>query len=77
MLANRILANYAQTTGGAMHITIIITPVNNAPLAVDDTAQTDENIDVSIDILANDSDIERDELLISTIGSANNGTKPH
>jgi gliding motility-associated-like protein/uncharacterized repeat protein (TIGR01451 family) len=37
-------------------VTIIITPVNDPPVALDDTAITAENSPVTVDVLANDTD---------------------
>nr|MDQ3392783.1 Ig-like domain-containing protein [Bacteroidota bacterium] len=46
-------------------VTINITAVNDAPIAMDNTAETDKNVPVTIDVLANDSDIEDDLLVVS------------
>ncbi|EOX4447999.1 tandem-95 repeat protein, partial [Vibrio alginolyticus] len=43
-----------------------ITPVNDAPIATNDAIQTDEDSQVVIDVLANDSDIEGDDLIITS-----------
>ncbi|MCR9335754.1 tandem-95 repeat protein, partial [Vibrio alginolyticus] len=43
-----------------------ITPVNDAPIATNDAIQTDEDSLVVIDVLANDSDIEGDDLIITS-----------
>ena len=58
-------------------VTVAITPVNDAPLAQDDTATTNQNTPVTIastTLLANDSDIDGDALNISNVGNANNGS---
>ena len=39
-------------------VPITVTPVNDAPVAVDDDATTDEDVPVDINVLANDSDID-------------------
>ncbi|MCV5838294.1 Ig-like domain-containing protein, partial [Escherichia coli] len=44
-----------------------ITPVNDAPIATNDAIQTDEDSQVVIDVLANDSDIEGDDLIITSV----------
>ena len=57
-------------------VEVTVTPVNAAPVAVDDTATVDEGGDVSISastLLANDSDAEEDALTITAVGSAVNG----
>jgi len=41
-------------------IIILVTPVPDAPVAVDDYASTPEDVPVTIDILANDFDVETD-----------------
>ncbi|MCR9494705.1 tandem-95 repeat protein, partial [Vibrio alginolyticus] len=43
-----------------------IKPVNDAPIATNDAIQTDEDSQVVIDVLANDSDIEGDDLTITS-----------
>ncbi|TAE01977.1 MAG: tandem-95 repeat protein [Oscillatoriales cyanobacterium] len=58
-------------------VTVAITSVNDAPLAQDDTATTNQNTPVTIastTLLANDSDIDGDVLNISKVGNANNGS---
>ncbi|KPP91205.1 MAG: putative Ca2+-binding protein [Rhodobacteraceae bacterium HLUCCA08] len=40
-------------------------PVNDAPVAQDDTASTDEDTPVTIDVLANDSDVDGDPLTVT------------
>lgn len=57
-------------------VTLTINNVNDAPIATDDVAQTDENQAVSIDVLANDSDIENDTLTVITavVAAQNQGT---
>jgi len=50
-------------------ITITITPVNDAPVAVDDTATTVQGQAVTIDVLANDSDPDGDPLTVAVPNS--------
>lgn len=47
---------------------------NQAPIAVDDSAETTENTLVIIPVLANDSDPDADALTISSVTQAANGT---
>ena len=54
-------------------VTVTVTPVNDAPEAADDTAETDEDTPVVIDVLDNDSDPDGDPLDV-TGGTADNGT---
>ncbi|ELV8771038.1 tandem-95 repeat protein, partial [Vibrio harveyi] len=46
-------------------VAVTVNPVNDAPVAVDDTVTTDEDTAVTIDVLANDSDLENDQLTIT------------
>ncbi|MFH0271101.1 tandem-95 repeat protein [Vibrio jasicida] len=45
-------------------VTISVNPVNDAPVAVDDIATTDEDTPVTIDVLSNDTDLDNDTLTI-------------
>ncbi|MEL6565145.1 MAG: Ig-like domain-containing protein, partial [Pseudomonadota bacterium] len=60
-------------TDSAIH-TINVAPQGDAPVTVDDTAETDEDTPVTIDPLANDSDPDGDPLEISGTPTAENGT---
>ncbi len=62
--------------GGSDTATVIVTvtPVNDAPLAVDDAADTLEDTPVTIDVLANDSDVDGDTLSVATVDQPGNGT---
>ena len=53
---------------------ITINPVNDAPDAVADAITTDEDVPVTIQVLANDSDEEGDALTITGVTQALNGT---
>ncbi|EKO3866029.1 tandem-95 repeat protein, partial [Vibrio harveyi] len=46
-------------------VAVTVNPVNDAPVAVNDTVSTDEDTAVTIDVLANDSDPENDTLTIT------------
>jgi CSLREA domain-containing protein len=48
--------------------------VNDAPVATDDTAETDEDTAKDISVLGNDTDVDGDSLSISSVGSAGHGT---
>ncbi|MGO4914896.1 Hint domain-containing protein [Pseudogemmobacter sp. W21_MBD1_M6] len=52
----------------------IILPENTAPVAVDDTATTDEDTPVTIDVLGNDTDIDGDTLTVTGTPTALHGT---
>ncbi|MBE4296125.1 tandem-95 repeat protein, partial [Vibrio parahaemolyticus] len=60
---------YVVTSGGVSESTTVnvdVTPVNDAPVAKDDTAITDEDTPVTIDVLPNDTDIDGDKLSIQS-----------
>ena len=48
-----------------------VTPVNDAPVAVDDTFTTPEDTSIIIDVRTNDSDIDNDPLTVTQINGAN------
>jgi hypothetical protein len=48
-------------------VSITINPVNDAPTATDDSATTNEDVSVDINVLGNDSDIDGDALSVSAI----------
>src|SRR5213075_248131 len=54
-------------------VTVIVTPVNDPPVALDDSASTPEDVPVTLAPLANDSDLDGDSLII-TVATATNGT---
>ncbi|HFD4054921.1 TPA: tandem-95 repeat protein [Vibrio parahaemolyticus] len=47
-------------------VTVTVTPVNDSPVAVDDTVSTQEDTAVTIDVLPNDSDVDGDNLSIES-----------
>jgi hypothetical protein len=55
-------------------VKITVRPVNDPPQAVDDTAATDEDEAVTIDVLANDTDIDSDTLIVAALTQGANGT---
>jgi len=55
-------------------VTIAVNPVNDAPMAEDDTATIDERVPIDIDVLANDSDVDDDELSVSGVTQPTKGT---
>lgn len=50
------------------------TPLNMAPVAAADSATTDEDTSVLIDVLSNDTDPDADDVLLVSVGAATNGT---
>ncbi|HCM0809661.1 TPA: tandem-95 repeat protein, partial [Vibrio parahaemolyticus] len=60
---------YIVTSGGVSEsttVTVNVTPVNDAPVAKDDIATTQEDTAVTIDVLPNDTDIDGDTLRIDS-----------
>jgi gliding motility-associated-like protein len=56
-------------------LTVTVTPVNDAPIAVEDTASVLENaIMISTDVISNDIDVDGDILLLSAISYSGLGT---
>ena len=55
-------------------VSIAVTPVNDPPLATDDTASVAEDGSVAIDVRANDSDVDGDTLLPATVSDPPHGT---
>ena len=50
---------------------VLVDPVNDAPLARDDEASTDEDTAILIDVLANDQDVDGDTLTITGANAVN------
>jgi uncharacterized delta-60 repeat protein len=58
----------AQNASATSTLSITILPVNDAPVATADTATLDEDAaPITIDVLANDSDVDGDSLVISNV----------
>ncbi|WP_156489109.1 tandem-95 repeat protein, partial [Marinomonas gallaica] len=60
--------SYTITDGTATdsaEVTVTVDAVNDGPVAVDDTASTNEDTVVTIDVLANDTDLDGDTLTIT------------
>jgi hypothetical protein len=55
-------------------VTVTVNPINDAPVAVDDSATTDEDTPVTIDVLANDTDVDGDTLTVESVTDGSNGT---
>jgi VCBS repeat-containing protein len=48
-------------------VNITVNPINDPPVASDDAATTDEDTAVTVDVLANDSDVDGDSLAVSSV----------
>ena len=64
------------TDSGTVTVTVMAPPppANNAPVATDDEADTDEDMAVEIDVLANDTDADGDSLTVMDATAPGNGT---
>ena len=70
-------ANDGALDSNTATVSLTISPVNDAPLAVNDIASTDEDITLTIaksTLLANDSDIDGDTLGLINVSNPINGT---
>ena len=65
----------SDTTGltASSQLVVTVTPVNDAPVAVNDSDSTHEDTPIELKVLENDTDIDGDTLTI-TAAAANNGT---
>jgi RHS repeat-associated protein len=54
-------------------VNLMITAVNDPPVAIDDAASTTANIPITIDVLSNDADIDGDALTLSAVGTPSQG----
>lgn len=54
-------------------VTVIVEPVNDNPIAVDDNAKTSEGVPTNIDVLANDSDPDNDVRTVTEVTDGENG----
>jgi Ca2+-binding RTX toxin-like protein len=63
-------------TGGTdtATVTVTVTPANDDPDPEDDAATTAEDTPATIDVLANDLDVDGDTLVVSETGGAEHGT---
>lgn len=55
-------------------VTVMVNAVNTLPVAADDVDTTDEDTAITVDVLANDGDVDGDGLSVSAVGIAANGT---
>ena len=54
--------------------TVTVNPVNDVPVANDDVSTIAEDTNVTINVLANDTDVDRDTLQVISVGSASHGS---
>jgi hypothetical protein len=55
-------------------VTVHVTPVNDSPVAVNDTATTNEDVAVDVNVIGNDTDIDGDSLTATGVSGATKGT---
>ena len=55
-------------------VTITVDPVNDAPVASNDSGVTDEGVAIDVDVLANDADVDGNTLTVGPFGQGANGT---
>ena len=67
------IASDGTTQSNSATVTVTVTPVNDAPEANVDTATTSQDTPVTIDVLANDNDVDGDALTIFSVTLATNG----
>lgn len=69
--------SYSVTDGNggsaSARVTVSVNPVNDAPVALSDSAEVDLNSSVEIDVLANDGDVDGDTLSISDFSQGSKG----
>ncbi|MEZ4591419.1 MAG: cadherin-like domain-containing protein [Chloroflexota bacterium] len=66
-------ASDGQGGEGTALVTVIVNQVNDDPIAADDSAMTDEDTAVIINVLANDSDADGDPLTVESVTQPTNG----
>jgi DNA/RNA endonuclease G (NUC1) len=55
-------------------VSVTVTSVNDAPVANNDSATTNEDTAVTVSVLSNDSDVDGDSLTISAVTNGSNGS---
>jgi DNA/RNA endonuclease G (NUC1) len=55
-------------------VNIVINPVNDAPAAINDSAGTNEDTPVTIDVRGNDSDVDGNQFSITNVSAPSKGT---
>ena len=66
--------DFEGTEGAPTTVTITVTPVNDRPIAHDDSATTRQGRAVTISVLANDTDVDGDSLNIASVENPHHGT---
>ena len=71
------ISDVAGAVSNAAPVSITVTPVNDAPVAVADAARTVGGIEVVVPVLANDVDADGDPLQVSAVTPASHGVIRH
>src|SRR5439155_976000 len=74
IIEGQILYTPAPDYHGFDSFIVTIRSVNDEPVAVKDRATTDEDTPTTIDVLANDTDVDGDALTIPALGQAQHGS---
>ncbi len=56
------------------NVSVSVTPVNDLPVAVDDSTEVQENSTVLVNVTSNDSDVDGDALTVLSVTASANGT---
>jgi VCBS repeat-containing protein len=67
-------ANDGTADSNTVTVSLTVNSVNDAPVAADDTATTNEDTAVAIVVLLNDSDVDGDALAVTAVSPGANGT---
>jgi Ca2+-binding RTX toxin-like protein len=67
-------ANDGNADSNAATVSLTVTAVNDAPLALNDTATVAEDGSVQVDVRANDTDVDGDPLTVTSVGTPAHGT---
>lgn len=62
------------STSDFIDVIIVVSPVNDEPLVIEDEFVTDEDVVVNLDVLQNDKDVDGDVLTINDFTQTSNGT---
>ena len=54
-------------------VTIFVNSVNDGPVALDDAGETPEDTPISIPVLENDSDVDGEDLVVTSVSHPSNG----
>src|SRR5207249_541481 len=68
------MANDGTNDSNVAIVAIVVGPVNDAPVAVDDSFQTNEDTAVTGNVLANDTDTEGDTITAALVTGPTHGT---